>query len=180
MAKCTEYERLCAQLEVCPSAYREGRPGRTSQHAELTPACNDASVRHSTLQHSIEHKILIWSDILDKYESQDRTATEIREGITASLASLASAHSSIDSARESLDDTSGTLDRFARVLEGAKSGIEEARVTMQGLERTMVAEEVVARKVEKTRKGLFTSAGILVAVLIVWLSWYISTLKRLV
>ena len=66
------------------------------------------------------------------------------------------------------------------MLEGAKSGIEEARVTMEGLERTMVAEEVVARKVEKTRKGLFSSAGILVALFVLWLSWYVSTMKRLV
>ena len=53
---------------VLPESLRQGI--QKSMHN-----CQEYERKCALLEHNIEHKILLWSDILDQYEMQDSTAT---------------------------------------------------------------------------------------------------------
>ncbi|CAD6579061.1 MAG: hypothetical protein CYPHOPRED_000791 [Cyphobasidiales sp. Tagirdzhanova-0007] len=134
--------------------------------------CQEYERKCALLQHSIEHKILIWSDILDKYETQDSTATQLRDSIASSLSTLQSAKSTIESASSSTSTASGKLDRSQTLLESASDSIQASRDVMRRLDAFMRHEEITAKKVERLQRGLLgtvTGVVLLIAILITWL-----------
>lgn len=126
------------------------------------------------MQHSIEHKILMFSHILEQYEGQDHTVSELREMISASETALQSAMPTMQSAENTAGIAQEKLDAYEATLKKAKEIAERSQKTMDALEKHMKKQEIIQSKIERWQNALLGTATGLVVLIAVLLAWLLS------
>lgn len=116
----------------------------------------------------------MFSHILEAYEGQDRTVTELRDLISASQASLQSATPTLQSAESTAQTAKDKIDGFEKTLLKARDIVENSKGTMNALENHMKEQEVIHRKIETWQNALLGTATALVVLIAIVLAWLLS------
>lgn len=116
----------------------------------------------------------MFSHILEQYEGQDHTVTELREMISSSQLALQSATPTLQSAETTAKQAKDKIDGFEKTLQRAKEIAEKSKGTMAALEDHMKEQEVIQRKIENWQNALLGTAIGLVVLLAIILAWLLS------
>lgn len=136
--------------------------------------CAEYERQCAQLEHSIEHKILMFSHILEQYEVQDQTATELREMISTAQAALQSTTPTMQTAEDTARTAREKLDGYQRTLLKAKEIAEKSKVTMSALEDHIHDQEIIHDKIAKWQRALLGTGTALVVFIAVLLAWLFS------
>jgi len=116
----------------------------------------------------------MFSHILEQYEGQDHTATELREMISTSQATLQNTTPTMQSAETTAGTAHEKLDEYQKVLLKAREIAEKSKETMSALEEHMSDQEVIHDKIEKWQNALLGTASALVVLTAILLAWLFS------
>lgn len=116
----------------------------------------------------------MFSHILEQYEGQDHTATELREMISATNSTLQGTSPTMQSAESTAITVHEKLDEYQKTLRNAKEIAEKSKETMLALEDHMTDQEVIHDKIEKWQNALLGFAAALVLLLGMLLAWLFS------
>lgn len=116
----------------------------------------------------------MFSHILEQYEGQDHTATELREMISTAQSSLQGTASTMQLADDTADSAHQKLDEYQRTLIKAREIAEKSKEVMSALEEHMVDQEIVHEKIAKWQHAMLGTGTALVVLIAILLGWLFS------